>query len=1351
MSCEKNSHSINIICSETVRYSFVSHLSGALRRQGISVFVFAGTDELESYSFPDDQNQEARVSVVVFSESYASSGRWFAKQLELHKKNGYVIVPVFYGVDPSVVNRDLEFLGTMKRDGNLTRHPSSDSELVEETVRNVFAKLSPTERIGIYSRLLEIENLLCEQPWDIRSLGIWGMPGIGKTTLAKALFEQIHCDYDASCFIENFDEALYKAGPQRLLEEQIFKVVMEKFGVSSSYITRLSLLKDKLCDTRILLVLDDVRNPLVAESFLARLDWFGPGSLIIVTSRYKQVFAHCQVNDIYRVQGLNEQEALQLFSQTVFEKDVPEQNDRELSLKVIDYANGNPLALSIYGQELKGKKSEMEATFLELKQCPPQKIQDGLRSVYSALSDNEKHIFLYIACFFKGENVDYVAQLLKGCGYFPRAGIDILVEKCLVNISENTLQMNDLIQDIFREIIVVDRIQMKKCATMWQPSSIRYLLEDDELKGDDQLKETPKCVMVAEDIKGICLDASNMIFDVKPDAFKTMVSLRFLKIYNSQSENIHGHKFPKGLSSLPSNLRLLHWEEYPFKSLPQAFDPRELVELSMSYSQIKKLRARTKNLKMLKRIRLCHSQQLVEFDILLDAINIELIDLQGCTRLQSFPDTSELQHLKVVNLSGCTEIKSFQGAPPNIEELHLQGTSIREMPISMVTHYPQKVKLNRQKFLNLLENFQDVEHMDLESVTELVKVSSYNQGFGKLVHLNMKDCCHLQSLPDMVSLESLQLLLVSGCSELEEIKGFPRNMKKLYLGGTALREVPQLPQSLEFLNAHNCLYLKSIRLDFEKFPRHYIFSNCFNFPPQAITEFLEKDLTIVSNIAGAKKQEHIKASEVTICIPLDACQTSHFLLQAGPIVTIDLAPWTGKPISGFTMTVVVSFQDDYHNTVGLGIRCICTWKAKSGYSKITQRIFQCWTPTEAPKVDLDHIFIFYDTEMHPSGEKHPNLWDEEVKFEFHTVSWEKKLLGANCQVTFCGGRIITAPIPTEITTESDDDSWVLVEGPPTVLEAKSPTPLSSNEPLFWLERAVGWGHKFRLRDLEMATNGFSNENFIGEGDCGVVYRGEFLDSTPIAVKRIIKKLDQGGEEEFICKVNAVGRLCHKNIVRLLGYCIEGTYRILVYEYVSNGNLENWLHGEKKQHGYLTWEARMKILIGTSKALAFIHEANEFHRDIKPSNILINDEFEAKVSYLGLDTSETRAMGTLGYAAPGFLSTGIFYEKDDVYSFGVVLLEAITGRPAREVKLVEWSKMMVRKRRSKEVLDPKIEVRPPARALKRVLLLGLRCVDPDIVKRPKMSEVLFYMLESEEYPTPIRGETTGCWNSFCINR
>lgn len=257
---------------------------------------------------------------------------------------------------------------------------------------------------------------------------------------------------------------------------------------------------------------------------------------------------------------------------------------------------------------------------------------------------------------------------------------------------------------------------------------------------------------------------------------------------------------------------------------------------------------------MLKRIRLCHSQQLFEFDLPLKAQNIELIDLQGCARLRNFPDTSQLQHLRVINLSGCTEIIGFQGAPPNIEELHLQGTRIKEIPISIVSHSPQNVKLDRQKLLTLLENFEDVEHIDLESVTELVKVSSDNQSFGKLVHLNMKDCSHLKSLPDMVNLESLQVLHLSGCSELKEIKGFPRYMRKLYIGGTAIVEVPQLPKNLEFLNAHGCTHLKSVCLDFEQLPRHYTFSNCFNFSSQVISAFLEKGLTRISSLARAHQQ-----------------------------------------------------------------------------------------------------------------------------------------------------------------------------------------------------------------------------------------------------------------------------------------------------------------------------------------------------------------------------------------------------------------------------------------------------------------------------------------------------------------
>ncbi|KAJ7980468.1 Kinase family protein [Quillaja saponaria] len=312
-------------------------------------------------------------------------------------------------------------------------------------------------------------------------------------------------------------------------------------------------------------------------------------------------------------------------------------------------------------------------------------------------------------------------------------------------------------------------------------------------------------------------------------------------------------------------------------------------------------------------------------------------------------------------------------------------------------------------------------------------------------------------------------------------------------------------------------------------------------------------------------------------------------------------------------------------------------------------------------------------------------------------------------------------------------------------------PITAPSPLSGLPEfsQLGWGHWFTLRDLELATNRFSKENVIGEGGYGVVYQGHLVNGSSIAVKKLLNNLGQA-EKEFRVEVEAIGHVRHKNLVRLLGYCIEGTHRLLVYEYVNNGNLEQWLHGAMRQHGYLTWEARMKILLGTAKALAYLHEAIEpkvVHRDIKSSNILIDDNFNAKISDFGLakllgagkSHITTRVMGTFGYVAPEYANSGLLNEKSDVYSFGVLLLEAITGRdpvdygrPALEVNLVDWLKMMVGSRRSEEVVDPNIETRPSTSALKRALLTALRCVDPDSDKRPKMSQVV-RMLESEEYP------------------
>ncbi|XP_010555340.1 PREDICTED: probable receptor-like protein kinase At2g42960 isoform X3 [Tarenaya hassleriana] len=296
---------------------------------------------------------------------------------------------------------------------------------------------------------------------------------------------------------------------------------------------------------------------------------------------------------------------------------------------------------------------------------------------------------------------------------------------------------------------------------------------------------------------------------------------------------------------------------------------------------------------------------------------------------------------------------------------------------------------------------------------------------------------------------------------------------------------------------------------------------------------------------------------------------------------------------------------------------------------------------------------------------------------------------------------------------------------------------------------LGWGHWFTLRDLELATNRFAAENVLGEGGYGVVYRGRLVNGTEVAVKKLLNNMGQA-EREFRVEVEAIGHVRHKNLVRLLGYCIEGVHRMLVYEYVNNGNLEQWLHGAMRQHGALTWEARMKIILGTAQALAYLHEAIEpkvVHRDIKASNILIDDEFNSKISDFGLakllgsgeSHITTRVMGTFGYVAPEYANTGLLNEKSDIYSFGVLLLEAVTGRdpvdygrPANEVNLVEWLKMMVGTRRAEEVVDPSIETKPSTRALKRALLVALRCVDPEAEKRPKMSQVV-RMLETDEHP------------------
>ncbi|KAI3947729.1 hypothetical protein MKX01_034394 [Papaver californicum] len=296
---------------------------------------------------------------------------------------------------------------------------------------------------------------------------------------------------------------------------------------------------------------------------------------------------------------------------------------------------------------------------------------------------------------------------------------------------------------------------------------------------------------------------------------------------------------------------------------------------------------------------------------------------------------------------------------------------------------------------------------------------------------------------------------------------------------------------------------------------------------------------------------------------------------------------------------------------------------------------------------------------------------------------------------------------------------------------------------------LGWGHWYTLKELEEATKGFADDRVIGEGGYGIVYLGLLKNNTKVAIKNLLNNRGQA-EREFKVEVEAIGRVRHKNLVRLLGYCAEGDHRMLVYEYMDNGNLEQWLHGEVGPYIPVTWESRMNIIIGTAKGLTYLHEGLEpkvVHRDVKSSNILLDKQWTSKVSDFGLAKllgSErsyvtTRVMGTFGYVAPEYASTGMLNEQSDVYSFGILMMEIISGRnpvdftrPPGEVNLVDWLKTMVANRNAEGVLDPKLRDKPSSRSLKRSLLVAIKCVDPDPHKRPKMGQVI-HMLEIDDFP------------------
>ncbi|XP_020593423.1 serine/threonine-protein kinase RIPK-like [Phalaenopsis equestris] len=297
-------------------------------------------------------------------------------------------------------------------------------------------------------------------------------------------------------------------------------------------------------------------------------------------------------------------------------------------------------------------------------------------------------------------------------------------------------------------------------------------------------------------------------------------------------------------------------------------------------------------------------------------------------------------------------------------------------------------------------------------------------------------------------------------------------------------------------------------------------------------------------------------------------------------------------------------------------------------------------------------------------------------------------------------------------------------------------------------------HVFSLAELQMMTKGFSNSNFLGGGGFGPVYKG-FVDerirpgmeAQAVAVKLL--DLDGGqGDREWLAEVIFLGKLRHPHLVKLIGYCYENEHRLLVYEYMAKGNLENHLF--QQLFASLPWPTRLKIAVGAAKGLAFLHDTEKpvIYRDFKASNILLDSDYTAKLSDFGLAKNgpegdnthvSTRVMGTQGYAAPEYIMTGHLTAKSDVYSFGVVLLEILTGRrsvdtkrPSREQNLVEWARPCLNDaRKLSRIMDPSLDGNYSTKAALKAAAMAYQCLSQSPKTRPQMCatvEVLEALLD-----------------------
>ncbi|KAM5584015.1 hypothetical protein ABKV19_003737 [Rosa sericea] len=621
--------------------------------------------------------------------------------------------------------------------------------------------------VGINFGVEEIMKLCSttDQGNDVVFVGIWGMGGVGKTTLAQAFYDKVSDQFRDKCFLKNVREISRRDGIVALTKDLLCNV-LKRMDVYDSEI------RHRFRRKKVLIILDDVDKLEQLQALAGSNNWFGRGSRIIITTRDKQLLIAHHVDRCYKVKELKSDDGLKLFSWKAFQNDQPPKDYIELSHNFVNYSKGLPLAIAVLGSFLCGQSlQEWESAFSRIQENLDKDIMSALRISFDGLHEKEKQIFLDIACFFKGQDRDEVTILLEGFGFDPIIGISALIRKSLITIVGSKLWMHDLLQEMGWELVRGEsHNEPGNRSRLWQPADVLDLLKYH--KGSDA-------------VQGIVLSLpQEQKKELKRDALSNMKKLRFLKISNVL--------LPLGLDYLSTELRALEWPGYPSKLLPRAFPSEKLVHLNLCGSHIKHLWKGFKCLDKLKSIDLKDSEGLIETPDFTGVPNLERLILEGCTKLSKVhPSINNLKRLRLLNMKNCISlhITSWDICLQSLEIFNLSGCA-------RLKRFPEIV--GDMKCLSKI-------YLDGSAIEELPLSIERLTG---LTLLDMAHCKNILRIPSVISsLTRLKTIILSGCSNLIEIPvniGDVECLEDLDISGTAIRQMPRSIVYLKNLKKLSC-------------------------------------------------------------------------------------------------------------------------------------------------------------------------------------------------------------------------------------------------------------------------------------------------------------------------------------------------------------------------------------------------------------------------------------------------------------------------------------------------------------------------------------------------------------------